>query len=205
MIVAIQMIAVVALIHGIYFAFKRDVSKLGHFAGKFALWMMLVVGVLYGMFIAGETFAEPGEGNNAAVLTAAWAVPLVVITFLAWKQPKIAKPFLLVFFGLAVIANIYTLVSPRDYNNFFNTEGPWLGIGSFIFSISATVWGYYNNKKLAGILNVAMAVIPMLLVARMGEPRALLGAGSTAALMTPAFISGFLLIISDQLDHEVVG
>lgn len=204
MIVALQMIAVVALIHGIYYAIKRDVSKLGHFARKFARWMMLVVGVLYGLFIAGETFAEPG-GSNAALLTAAWVVPLIVITLLAWRMPKVAQPILYVYFVLAIVANVISFVFPDNYREFFNTQGPWLGIGGFVFTIAATVWGYHNNKIVAGVMNIVLALLPMLGVLQMAEPAALLGAGSSAALMTPGFIAGVLLILSDQLDHESIG
>lgn len=202
MIVAIQMMAVVALIHGFYFAIKRDVAKLGRFAGKFAVGMMLVVGVLYGLFIGGETFAEPGEGNNPWVLTATWVVPLIVMSLLAWKAPKVAKPILIVFFVATAIANLITLFMRDDYMKFFNTEGPWLGVGSFAFTIATTIWGYNNQKLPAGIMNMTTALLPMLLTLSMGEPSAILGAGSSAALLTPGFIAGLLLVISQRLDRE---
>lgn len=205
MIVAIQMMLVVSLIHGIYFAIKRDTSKLGRFAGKFAVGMMLVVGVLYGLFIAGETFMEPGEGNDPVVLTALWVAPLVVMTFLAWKRPKLAKPLLIFYFIAAVASNVVTLFFIDEYMRFFNTEGPWLGVGSFVFTIATTVWGYQNNKRLASAMLLTIALMPLLEVLRLGEPRAILGAGSSAALLTPGFIAGILLLVSDRLDHEVVG
>ena len=91
------------------------------------------------------------------------------------------------------------------YSEFFHTEGPWLGVGSFVFTIAATVWGYQSKRVRAGLMSITVALLPLLEVVRMGEPQAILGAGSSAALLTPGFIAGVLLIMSDRLDHEVVG
>lgn len=196
-------IIVVAIlgINAIYFAAKKDNAKRAKFAAKFALWMMLGFAVLGGLFIAGYALEEPG-GNEGALLVASWAVPLVVLPFLAWKKTEWIKPLLWVFAAAALLANIFTLISPEKYWSFFNTEGPWLGIGSFVFTVVATVYGYHADRKLAGLMNIFITMMPFIVALVSRDSMAALAGGSSAAALTPGFTAGILLLLSDRFAKQ---
>ena len=188
-------------INGIYFAVRKDNAKRAKFSAKFALWMMLGFAVLGGLFIAGYALEDPG-GTEGALLVASWAVPLVVLSILAWKKPYLTKPLLINFAGAAVLANVLTLAFPDKYWTFFNTEGPWLGVGSFVFTIVATVYGYHADRNLAGWLNILIALMPFVATLISRDPMAALAGGSSAAALTPGFTAGILLLLSDRFAKQ---
>ena len=195
--------AFVLAINLIYFAIQQDPRKRAHFASTFALWMMLGFALLGGLFTAGYALADPG-GTEGAVLVALWAVPLVVLSILAWLKYKIVKTILWVFLISAVIVNLISVLFKEQYWNFFNDRGPWLAVGSFVFTIVATVFGYHLDARLAGWMNITIAVVPLAVALIAFEPQAALAGGSTAAALTPGFTAGILLLISDKFARSVI-
>lgn len=195
--------AFVLAINLIYFAIQQDPRKRAHFASTFALWMMLGFALLGGLFTAGYALADPG-GTEGAVLVALWAVPLVVLTILAWLKYKIVKSILWVFLISAVIVNLISVLFEEQYSTFFNDRGPWLAVGSFVFTIVATVFGYHLDARLAGWMNITIALVPLAVALIAFEPQAALAGGSTAAALTPGFTAGILLLISDKFARSVI-
>ena len=194
-------VALVLGINAIYLARQKDNAKRAHFTAKFSLWMMIGFALLGGLFIAGYAFEDPG-GSEGFLLVASWAVPMVVLSILAWQKPNFVKPVLLIFVALALIANILTLVFPDQYFTFFNTEGPWLGVGSYAFTVVATVYGYYADRRLAGILLLITTLVPFFVALVGRDPMAALAGGSSAAALTPGFTAGLLLLISDNFHQK---
>ena len=194
-------VAIALLATAIYFQFRKDAAQRAKFSAKFALWMMLGFALLGGLFIAGYALEDPG-GTEGALLVAAWAVPMVLLSVLAWQKPTIVKPILLLFVALALIANIVTLAFPKEYWTFFNSEGPWLGVGSFAFTVVATVYGYHAERKLAGILLIIITVVPFFITLVSRDPMAALAGGSSAAALTPGFTAGLLMLISDRYQKQ---
>lgn len=195
-VVAIALIAI-----AIYFQFRKEPSDRARFSAKFALWMMLGFALLGGLFIAGYALEDPG-GTEGALLVASWAVPMVLLSLLAWQKPTLVKPILLIFVALALIANVVTLAFPKEYWTFFNSEGPWLGVGSFAFTVVATVYGYHADRKLAGILLVVITLVPFFIALVSRDPMAALAGGSSAAALTPGFTAGLLMLISSKYQKQ---
>ena len=185
----------VLAINLIYFAIQQDPRKRAHFARTFALWMMLGFALLGGLFTAGYALADPG-GTEGTLLVALWAVPLVVLSILAWLKYKIVKSILWIFLISAVIVNLISALFKEQYWTFFNDRGPWLAIGSFVFTIVATVFGYHLDARLAGWMNITIAMVPLAVALIAFDPQAALAGGSTAAALTPGFTAGILLLIS---------
>lgn len=194
-------VALVLGINAIYFFVRKDNAKRAHFAAKFALWMMIGFAVLGGLFIAGYALEDPG-GTEGAILVGSWAIPMLVLSVLAWKKISLVKPILLVFVALALIANVITIAFPDQYLTFFNTEGPWLGVGSFAFTVVATVYGYHSDRKLAGLLLLVVTLVPFVATLLTRDPMAALAGGSSAAALTPGFTAGVLLLISNQFQQK---
>ena len=195
--------AFVLAINLIYFAIQQDPRKRAHFARTFALWMMLGFALLGGLFTAGYALADPG-GTEGSLLVALWAVPLVVLSILAWLKYKIVKTFLWIFLISAIIVNLISVLFKDQYSTFFNDRGPWLAIGSFVFTIVATVFGYHLNARLAGWMNITITLVPLAAALIAFEPQAVLAGGSTAAALTPGFTAGLLLLISDKFARSVI-
>lgn len=189
---------VVLLINAIYFAFNKEVTKRAKFTAKFAMVMMLGFSVLAILFISGYAMEDPG-GTEGALMVAAMVVPTIVFGLLAWKKTSWVKPVLFVFTLLALIANLVTIIFPEQYFTFFNTQGPWLGTGSFIFTVVAAVYGYYGDRFIAGVLLVIITLMPFLATLVTRDPMAALAGGSSAALLTPGLIAGLLLLVSNRL------
>lgn len=81
-----------------------------------AVGLVALVGTLAGLFIAGETFADPG-GWEAVVLTAAWALPLIALSVLALVWPGRGSKVLPVVLALVAgweIVDAVTHVIDRD-------------------------------------------------------------------------------------------
>ena len=195
--------AFVLAINLIYFAIQQDPRKRAHFASTFALWMMLGFALLGGLFTAGYALADPG-GTEGAVLVALWAVPLVVLSILAWLKYKIVKSILWVFLISAVIVNLISVLFEEQYWTFFNDRGPWLAVGSFVFTIVATVFGYHLDARLAGWMNITIALMPLAVALVAFDPQVALAGGSIAAALTPGFTAGILLLISDKFARTVI-
>lgn len=192
----------VLVINLVYFAIQQDLRKRAHFASTFALWMMVGFALLGGLFTAGYALSDPG-GTPGAILVAVWAVPLIVLSILAWLKYKIVKSVLWIFLISAGIVNLISVIFEAEYRTFTNDQGPWLAVGSFVFTIVATIYGYHLNARLAGWMNISIALMPFAAAAIKFEPAALLSGGSTAAALTPGFTAGILLLISDKFIRRV--
>lgn len=119
-----------------------------------AVGLVTLFGTVTGLFIAGETFADPG-GWEAVVLTAAWAVPLIALSVLAlvWPSPS-SRVLPLV---LALVAG-------------------WVVVDSLAQLIDRDAWGP------AGVVSMFSVVVPcgLLGLHRAGEAGWLLLAGAAA-------------------------
>ena len=195
--------AFVLAINLIYFAIQQDPRKRAHFASTFALWMMLGFALLGGLFTAGYALADPGAPAGS-LLVALWAIPLVGLSILAWLKYKIVKTLLWIYLISALTVNLISVLFKQEYSTFFNDRGPWLAIGSFVFTIVATVYGYHLDARLAGWMNITIALMPLAVTLIAFDPQAALAGGSTAAALTPGFTAGILLLISDRFARSVI-
>lgn len=195
-------VVLVLIVNAIYFAFRHDNAKRAKFAAKFAMWMMIGFSVLAILFISGYAMEEPG-GLQGSLMVAGMVVPTIGFGLLAWKKPAVTRKVLYAFLGISVVANLLTAIFPHAYWTFFMNEGPWLGVGSFIFTVIAAIYGYHADRRLAGIMLLVITIIPFFVVLITVEPMAAIAGGSSAALMTPGFAAGLLLLLSDRLQKSV--
>lgn len=189
--------ALVLAINLIYFAIQQNARKRAQFAKSFALWMMVGFGLLGGLFTAGYALADPG-GSTGSLLVALWAVPLIVLSVLAWLKSKFVKPALWILLIAAGVTNLVSLIFTEEYREFFNERGPWLAIGSFAFTITATVFGYHVDARLGGWMNITIALMPIAMSILAFDLQYVLAVSSIAAALTPGFTAGILLLISDR-------
>ncbi len=170
-----------------------------------AFSLMAAFGLLGGLFVAGDTFMDPG-GWTAALVTALWVVPMVGLCVFALRRPEPAGR---VFVGLTGLLALFTLadsafgIVPRD------DWGPVAAVAVFALGVALAFLGL-NRARLAGVLMVVLAlaqVAATLLVVAIHEPEwggegpgpgAALG-GSGGVVVLPLLVVGVLFLFSSSL------
>ena len=170
---------------------------------RVAFGVMAVFGLFGTLFVAGETFADPG-GWAAAGVTALWLVPMLGLVALAVLRPELSArvmvPVTLVV-AVATVADAAFALVPRD------SWGPVAAIAVFA---TAVVLGFLglHEAGLAGRLIVGLALAqlvatvltPMLHGRGEGGPGASLG-GSSGVVVMPLLLVGALFLVSDMLER----
>jgi hypothetical protein len=167
--------------------------------------VMALFGLLGGIFVAGETFDDPG-GWPAVGMTAAWLVPLVALSVLAVRRPQSAGP---VFIAATASVAGFTLadsafgIIPRD------DWGPVAAIVVFALGVALAFLGLHR-PMLAGVLMVIAALAQLAAtllstaVRATGEqpgPSSVVG-GSSGVVIVPLLVVGFLFVVAGSLDRE---
>jgi hypothetical protein len=166
-----------------------------------AFGLALLYGVLGGVFVIGETFADPG-GAAAAGLVAAWLVPLGALVALVVLRPEPAATVLVWVTGGVVVLVLLagTLLGPGA------PAGPIGAVAVFALAMPLAFLGVHA-PRLAGLLLVGAAaalVVAALLAAAVHGHRTGIG-GSTAAVALPVLAIGGLFLLAGALDHRATG
>ena len=158
-------------------------------------WMMLVA-VLGGAFVIGETFDDPG-GWTAVAIVASWLVPLVALAVLALARPTLSQP---VFITGTLLVIVFTLadsaftIVPRD------DWGPVSAIVAFAAGVALAFLGL-RTASLAGalllFLGVGQFAATLLERGGGGGPRMSLG-GSSGVVIVPLLLGGALYLLAGR-------
>ncbi|HVT76439.1 MAG TPA: hypothetical protein VHD87_05375 [Acidimicrobiales bacterium] len=161
----------------------------GRFLRQVAFGLMLFVIAFGSFFVAGETFGDPG-GLAAVGLVALWAVPLVTLSWLAWRQPDAMTRVLRVATAIVVAMNLLFAATPHVWRRFENGHGPVRAIAAFTLAGALTFLAWKRPRE-GGSLLVVVGLLPVLTVLRVhgGQP-------SLIAASTPAFVAGCLFVVS---------
>lgn len=170
-----------------------------------AFTFLALFGALGGLFVAGETFTDPG-GWTAVALTASWLLPLAAMATLAATRPVVGGPVLV---AATVVVGAFTLldasleVVPRD------DWGPVAAVAVFAVGVSLAFLGL-RRPGLAGVLLtlLGLAQLTATLVGFAvhdgpGEGPgvgAALG-GSSGVVVMPLLVAGVLFLLAAALDH----
>ncbi len=79
--------------------------------------LMALSTFVFGAFITGDTFVDPG-GWKAAGLVAAWAVPLAGIAALSWLRPGWAVYVLAALTAAVIGVSIWFALNPHAWRSF---------------------------------------------------------------------------------------
>jgi hypothetical protein len=130
-----------------------------------AFGMTVLIGVLGGMFIVGETLTDPGDSTGALV-SALWVLPTAVLAVYALIRPKPAVTVLTaVAFAVAAFVIIDQLldVVPRD------EVGPVGAIAVFAVGVALGFLGLHRPARAGGLLLLVGAANVAGVFARMLE------------------------------------
>lgn len=171
-----------------------------------AFTLMVLFGLLGGLFTAGYAFEDPG-GWGAVLMTVGWVLPMLALIVYALVRKEAAGP---VFVAVTAIVGLFTVldslleVIPRD------DWGPVLAVGVFSLGVALAFLGLYR-ARMAGVLMVALAFVQLAATALVHLVHgsfsegpglmALLG-GSSGVVVLPLLLIGVLFLMSDSLSRE---
>lgn len=159
---------------------------------------MIVYGALGTLFIAGETFSDPG-GLKALGFVALWAIPMVAFSLLGWSLPGVARVTFIVVTALIVASSIWFAADRQAWLSFENSHGPVRAIAIFATSVAIAVFGYHH-PRLGGVLLLIDGIVPVTLASLTGAER---GMSSLGVLVAPAIITGALYLWSTFFDDTI--
>jgi hypothetical protein len=166
-----------------------------------AFGLMATFGVVGSLFVAGETFADPG-GWAAAGVTALWVVPMLGLVALALLRPEQAARVMVpvtVVVAVATVADAAFALVPRD---------SWGPVAAIVVFTTAVVLGFIglHDAGLAGRLIVGLALAQ--LVSTVLSPALHGGAGggvhlggSSGVVVLPLLLVGALFLAADSLER----
>ncbi len=171
-----------------------------------AFILMLLFGVVGGMFVAGYAFED--LSTWAAVgSTAAWLVPVLVLVVVALRArgraPAVFVTLTVLVAGLTLLDSSVGIVGPAG-------RGPAAAIGVFGLGVAMAFLGLYRSL-LAGLLLMVLgaAQLAATAIAFLGEWQAGGGPGTVHLLTTssgvvvlPLLVCGALYLAAGGLTHE---
>lgn len=172
-----------------------------------AFTFMMAFGLLGTLFVAGYALDDPG-GLTGLGMTAAWVLPMLVLTGLALRHPETGAPVLtfatVLVLGFTVVDSLLGIV-PRD------DVGPVAAITVLALAVALAALGLHR-AKLAGVLMVTVALVQLgatvlgVLTRAGGDgpgPGPLLG-GSSGVVVLPVLVAGAMFWLAGVYADEHV-
>lgn len=200
----LPLLLVLAVLVGVPLIRHRDPAGRAIALRRAGFGWIAAFAVLGGLFIAGETFADPG-GWSAVLMLLAWLVPLGALSWLAWRHPDVAQRVLAVAVVGVVVYAGWAVAGWEGFRDFRNGRGPYDAIAVFVVSVALGVLGL-RRARAAGLMLLVATVVPVLVNAiGSGAPLSAALGGSLAAAALPGVVSGVLFLISAHYDREAGG
>jgi hypothetical protein len=150
---------------------------------------------LAGLMVAGYTLTDPG-GWTGLALTAAWLVPMLGLSVLAFYRPDAATPVLAAAALLPLGFGVWTLVDYAGARDWEDQSGPVSLVFILMVALPLAVEGL-SRPTPAGWMLIGITVVPLVL--------AVIGAGSEwgralsiGLLSAPVLIGGVLYVIAGR-------
>ena len=167
-----------------------DSARQGQRLRRIALGVAAVYVLVGVMFIAGETFTDPG-GWAAVGLTAAWLVPMVGLGWLGLRHADVALVPLTAVTGAVVVLSLVAAVMGGHWSTFENHHGPLRAIVVFVLCGVLAAFGF-RRPKAGGVLLLVGSVVPALLGIVTGGP----GTAALPLVAVPGVVVGILYLES---------
>ncbi len=171
-----------------------------------AFGLMMLVGLLGTVFVAGEAMTDPG-GAAGLVLTAAWLLPMLGLCALSALRPRWASWILHGALVGRLVLWAWLAVDPDYWHQVLGVEGPVLVVATFACGVPAAVLGLHHPRA-AGTILVMLGLAPALALfvaagvtaTDLPAPNVLL---RPAAVVTavPQLLAGALFLLAWRLAH----
>lgn len=172
---------------------SRDDNTRARLLRQAALGFIIGYAALAALFIAGETFDDPG-GWAAVAMVLIWAVPLTALALTAWFRPAAGQALLGAATAASVALGVWYTVAPEAWRSFEDHTGPVRALVTFVVAVPLGLLGWHRPVQ-AGALLVTLGVVPVVL-AGLTEPGRALAATSLGIVSAPAVLVGALYLVS---------
>jgi hypothetical protein len=172
----------------------KEVTMFARVLRSVAVGLVALFGIVAGLFIAGETFTDPG-GWEAMVLTAAWAVPLIALSVMALMRPGLGSRMLPIV--LAVVAG-WVVVDSLAHVIDRDAWGPVGSISMFAVVVPCGLLGVHRAAEAGWLVLAGAAAELVATVASMdragGQSLWSAFGGSTGVMVLPFLVLGVLFL-----------
>ena len=193
MTVGFLIIVVIVLLAAAFVVRQPDPARRARILRGAGFGVMALVTAVFGLFVTGEAFTDPG-GWTALGLVAAWALPLAVLAALAWYRPGWAARLFAVLIAAVVGVSVWFAVDPQGWRVFEDRHGPIRAIISFVLAAAVALLGL-KRTAVAGVLLLVLGVVPVV-VSSLGSR---LGFASLTVVSSAPLIAGVLYLWSAAL------
>jgi hypothetical protein len=163
--------------------------------------VMAVPSGLFGLFVVGETFADPG-GWEALALIAAWALPLALLAGLAWLRPNWAVWVFAVIVGGLIGVAIWFAIDPEGWRAFEDHRGPIRDIATFVVAFAIAFLGLKKPRS-AGILLLVLGLVPLAII--LASVQDFAGVALLAVVTSGPILTGILYLLSVAVAAGSIG
>lgn len=186
---------------GVYAQLVKERPRVARFTRRLGLWSLVLIEAFVALFVIGETLDNPG-GAKGAGMVAAWLVPALLLSALAWWKPDPAVMVLGVLAALSVTLGIVDTAWPRLFRDLQDQWGPVVGVVGLATGVAVTVLAFKRLQPAALIL-LLLGVVPAAtgLIGNASRGVPLLTFGSSEALAAPMLIGGVLLALAAWLER----
>lgn len=166
------------------------------FLRRTGLTFLCVSTLFIGLFVVGETFADPG-GWRAAGLTALWLLPMMALSVLAWYRPAWATIPLAILTAGTIALAIWFAADPAGWREFMDRTGPVRALVTFAITLPIGLLGW-RKPLTGGVMLLVLGLAPVT-VSLIGSG---FGAASLIAVSTPPVITGVLYLLAEIIERR---
>jgi hypothetical protein len=150
-----------AIVIGIYFWRVADVERRARFLRRTGLVLTGVIMFFFGVFVVGETLADPGGGKGVG-LVSIWLVPLMLLSVAAWLRPgRMVIPLAVLSAAMVGLA-VWFAVDGQWWRDYEDRIGPVRTIAMFVVATAISFLGRSRPIE-AGVLLLVATAVPMLI------------------------------------------
>jgi hypothetical protein len=174
----------------------RGPAASARFLRRTGLTFICATTLFIGLFVAGETFTDPG-GWKAAGLVALWLVPMAGLSVLAWYRPGWATIPLAILTAGTIALAVWFAADPGGWRAFEDHTGPVRALVSFAITLPIGLLGW-RKPVAGGVLLLVLGIAPVA-VSAAGSG---FGAVSLTAISIPPVLTGLLYLFAELIGRR---
>lgn len=155
-----------------------------------AFWLMLATATVGGLWVIGESLADPG-GWPGLALVSTWLAPMVLVSVLAWWRPATAEPVLGTVTAGFVGVSLWAAVWNDSWHELQQDHGPVLVVAALALSVPLAVLAF-RGVRTGGVMLLTVGLVPVILgmIVRTG------GAAAMGVVSPPIVVCGALFLLA---------
>lgn len=165
---------------------------------RLAVAVLLALGGMASFWISAEALQDPG-GWRGVGLVAAWLIPVVALSALAWFRPPVAGRVLTVATGVYLAGAAWVALAPDATRRFEDRYGPIQLVVLIALLVPLAVLGH-RRPRWAGALLLTVTLVPLALALTVG-----IGGGAALAVVSLPLLGAAVALLAGGTEQTPVG